>query len=139
MKRQGMILFVTLLFVALPLSALAMHHAVKVAEKAGIGHYLTDTEGKTLYWFKSDMPGMSACAGSCVEKWPVFYRETVKSPDGIAAADFATIDRADGAKQTTFRGYPLYYWMGDKAAGDTSGQGVKDVWFVVDPANFPPK
>jgi len=53
--------------------------------------------------------------------------------------DFGTITREDGKKQTTFRGYPLYYWGGDKAQGDTAGQGVNNVWYVIDPANFPPK
>jgi len=127
------------LFCSITCNALAMHHAVKVADKAGVGQYLTDTEGKTLYWFKKDAPGSSACAGPCVEKWPVFYRETVKAPEGVDAADFATITRADGQMQTTFRGYPLYYWAGDAAPGDTTGQGVKDVWFVVDPGHFPPQ
>ena len=95
------------LFCSITCNALAMHHAVKVADKAGVGQYLTDTEGKTLYWFKKDAPGSSACAGPCVEKWPVFYRETVKAPEGVDAADFATITRADGQMQTTFRGYRI--------------------------------
>ena len=122
-----------------PAMAFAMHHAVKIAEKPGVGKYLTDTEGKALYWFKKDAPGKSECAGPCVEKWPLFFRDEVKAPEGVNAADFATITRADGQKQTTFRGYPLYYWAGDAKPGDTSGQGVKDVWFVIDPASFPPK
>jgi len=119
--------------------AMGMHHAVKVQEKQGIGSYLTDTEGKTLYWFKKDSPGKSACTGPCLEKWPEYYRETVVPPKGVEASDFGTITREDGKKQTTFRGYPLYYWANDKQPGDTTGQGVNDVWFVIDPAKFPPK
>jgi len=122
-----------------PSIALANHHAIKLAKKDGIGTYLTDAEGKTLYWFKKDTPGQSACAGPCVEKWPLYYREAVATPEGIAASDFATIERSDGQKQTTFRGYPLYYWVGDTKPGDTSGQGVKEVWYVIDPGNFPTK
>ena len=57
----------------------------------------------------------------------------------MKAEDFGTITREDGKKQTTFRGYPLYYWVGDKAAGDTKGQGMGNVWHVIDPAKFPPK
>lgn len=52
---------------------------------------------------------------------------------------YVGITREDGKKQTTFRGYPLYYWAGDKAPGDTKGQGMKNVWYVIDPAKFPPK
>jgi len=136
MKQQGRVLLAALLLALLPLTALAMHHAVKVAHKDGVGSYLTDTEGKTLYWFKSDSPGVSACSGPCVDKWPLYYRETVKAPEGLDPADFATIERTDGKKQTTFRGYPLYYWVNDQ---EPTGQGIKGVWYVIDPNNFPPK
>jgi len=112
---------------------------VKVATKDGVGSYLADADGKTLYWFTKDAPGKSACAGPCVEKWPLFFRESVAPPEPLKAADFGTLAREDGKKQTTFRGYPLYYWMGDAAAGDTKGQGLNGVWFVIDPAKFPPK
>jgi len=131
-------LFVATLLVA-PTAVFASHHAIKLAEKSGVGTYLTDTEGKTLYWFKKDAPGQSACVGPCVEKWPLYYRETVAPPEGIAAKDFDTINRADGKPQTTFRGYPLYYWVNDAKEGDTSGQGVNNVWFVIDPGDFPPQ
>jgi len=106
--------------------------------KAGIGKYLTDTEGKALYQFKKDSPGTSACTGPCLEKWPIYYRETVAAPKGIKE-DFGTITREDGKKQTTFRGYPLYYWNNDKKTGETTGQGVNSVWYVINPDNFPPK
>lgn len=138
MKSLASLLCVT--FLALGASpALADHHALKVAKKDGVGAYLVDTKGMALYWFKKDAPGKSACAGPCVEKWPLYHRDAVKAPEGVKAEDFGTITREDGKKQTTFRGYPLYYWAGDKAAGDTAGQGVNNVWYVVDPANFPPK
>jgi predicted lipoprotein with Yx(FWY)xxD motif len=113
--------------------ALAEHHAVKVAKKDGVGSYLTDIKGMTLYSFKKDTPGKSACEGECVAKWPVYYVETVAAKDGLDAANFGTITRADGKKQTTYKGMPLYYFVGDKAAGDKAGQGVKDVWYVVSP------
>ncbi len=115
------------------------HHEVKIKEKAGIGKYFTDTEGMTLYWFKRDSRGQSACSGSCVEKWPLYYREKVAPPAGIKGSEFGTITREDGKKQTTFRRYPLYYWSGDKKAGDTGGQGINDAWYVVNPDKFPPK
>jgi len=139
MNRFRLLIACTLFVLLTAATAWSMHHEVKIAEKPGIGHYLTDTEGMTLYWFKKDSAGMSACAGPCLEKWPAFYRKTVGVTEGLSAEDFGTITRGDGAMQTTFRGYPLYYWVNDKAAGDTSGQGVKEVWYVVDPANFPPK
>jgi len=132
--------FITLSFTAalmamlvLAGAAFAEHHAVKITKKDGVGSYLVDIKGMTLYQFRKDTPGVSACAGPCVANWPVYYQETVAPKDGLQAGDFGTITRADGKKQTTYKGMPLYYFAGDKAAGDTNGQGVKDVWFAVNP------
>jgi predicted lipoprotein with Yx(FWY)xxD motif len=119
--------------------SLADHHAVKITTKEGLGHYLTDAKGMTLYWFEKDSKGKSSCAGECLANWPIYHRENVAAPKGIEPNDFATITREDGKKQTTFRGFPLYYFFKDGSPGDTSGHGVKDVWYVVDPLNFPPK
>lgn len=119
--------------------ALAMDHEVKKMTAGGVGTHLTDAKGMTLYWFKKDSPGKSACVGPCVANWPIYYRETVAPGEGLKGEDFGTITREDGKKQTAFRGYPLYYWGGDKAAGDTKGQGMNEVWYVIDPGNFPPK
>ena len=119
--------------------ALAMDHEVQTLTKEGIGTYLADAKGMTLYWFRNDAPGKSACAGPCVDKWPVYFREKVKAGKGLSDGDFGTITREDGKKQSTFRGYPLYSWSGDKARGETNGQGLNKVWYVIDPAVFPPK
>jgi predicted lipoprotein with Yx(FWY)xxD motif len=113
--------------------ALADHHAVKVAKKDGIGSYLTDIKGMTLYNFKKDTPGKSACEGGCLANWPLYFVESVAAKDGLDAKNFGTITRADGKKQTTYKGMPLYFFVGDKAPGDTNGQGVKDMWSVVNP------
>lgn len=113
--------------------ALAEHHAVKVAKKDGIGSYLTDIKGMTLYYFKKDTPGKSACEGGCIANWPPYFVDTVAAKDGLDAKNFGTIARTDGKKQTTYKGMPLYFFAGDKAPGDTNGQGVKEVWYVVNP------
>jgi predicted lipoprotein with Yx(FWY)xxD motif len=87
----------------------------------------------TLYYFKNNAKDKNSCAGPCLEKWPIFYSEKVKAPAGSDAKDFGEFTRADGKKQATFKGWPLYYFAGDKAAGDTNGQALKDVWFIVNP------
>lgn len=113
--------------------ASADHHAVKVSEDAKLGKHLVDAKGMTLYLFKKDSPGKSACAGPCVEKWPLYYREAVAATSGLKAEDFGTITREDGKKQTAYKGMPLYYFISDKKAGDVTGQGVGGVWYVVAP------
>lgn len=129
--------FIPLSLVALALTAagpaLADHHAVRIAQKEGVGSYLTDAKGMALYQFQKDAPGTSACEGGCLEKWPIFFREAVEAKGDLKAADFGTITRADGKRQTTYKGLPLYYFAADKAPGDTAGQGVKGVWKVAAP------
>jgi predicted lipoprotein with Yx(FWY)xxD motif len=106
---------------------------LQILEKEGLGKYLADEKGMTLYIFTKDSPGMSACSGPCVEKWPLLQAEKVEAPAGTEAEDFATIYRADGQVQTTYKELPLYYFIEDKKAGDVAGQGVGGVWFVAEP------
>jgi predicted lipoprotein with Yx(FWY)xxD motif len=139
MKKLTLALVIVGLLIFAVGAVMAMNHEIKIQQKDGIGKYLTDSEGKTLYWFKKDSSRKSACTGPCLEKWPIYYQEKVAAPKGIKHKDFGTITREDGKKQTTFRGYPLYYWINDKQPGDTSGHGVNNVWSVINPDNFPPK
>ena len=113
--------------------SLADNHAIKLSEKDGVGKFLADAKGMTLYTFKKDSPGKSACAGDCVVKWPLYFREKVAVPEGVNAGDFDTITREDGNRQTTYKGWPLYYFVGDMAPGDVLGQGLGNVWFVANP------
>lgn len=133
--RKGGVRFAMCAVLTLALAgvAIADHHTIKISEKAGVGKFLTDSKGMTLYIFKKDSPGKSACAGPCVEKWPLYFREKVSVPDGVLGGDFGTINREDEKRQTTYKGSPLYYFAGDKAPGDVLGQGIGDVWFVAMP------
>lgn len=107
-----------------------------IGNKTDLGNYLTDTSGMTLYYFDKDTPGVSTCSGKCLENWPVFYSESIQAPTGTKQGDFGTLIRADGSKQTTFKGYPLYYYINDHKRGDTMGQDVNKLWYVIDPAKF---
>jgi predicted lipoprotein with Yx(FWY)xxD motif len=139
MKRLLMLVLAFGLVLGFGTVSFSMPDAVKIQQNDTVGKYVTDAEGMTLYWYKDDSPGKSSCAGSCIENWPIFYRETIAPPEGVDGADFGTITRDDGKKQTTFRGYPLYYWVKDKKPGETTGHDVRRVWFVVNPENFPPR
>jgi len=133
--RKGAVLYAmyAVLTLALAGTALADNHAIKVSEKDGVGKFFTDSKGMTLYIFKKDFPGKSVCAGPCVEKWPLYFREKLSVPEGVKAGDFGTITREDGKRQTTYKRWPLYYFAGDKAPGDVLGQGLGNVWYVVNP------
>lgn len=97
-----------------------------------VGEYLADSQGKTLYYFKKDEAGKSNCSGDCLATWPAFTQEDFAVPEGFDKKDFGTITRADNSeKQVTYKGFPLYYFAKDQQKGDVNGQGVKDVWFIV--------
>lgn len=116
-------------------AAVATASTLTIAKKEGVGGYLVDEKGMTLYIFTKDAPNKSVCgaANGCLEKWPLFYVPAVEPGSGYDPASFGTIIREDGLKQTTYRGQPLYYFFKDKERGDIKGQGVNNVWFVVTP------
>jgi predicted lipoprotein with Yx(FWY)xxD motif len=99
------------------------------------GTILMDAQGKTLYYFANDRAdsSTSACTGQCAATWPAFSVNTIQVSSPLDKADFASITRADGTKQTTYYGWPLYYYQKDTGAGDTNGDGVLGFWFVVKP------
>lgn len=112
---------------------------LQLMQKAGLGSYLADSKGMTLYYFAKEAPGKFVCKGDCLKKWPPLAAGVMTKAAGTEAKDFGTIVRDDGFKQATFRGFPVYYFAGDVQKGDTNGQGFNEVWFVIDPAQFPPK
>lgn len=109
---------------------------ILLTENSTYGKILTDLEGNTLYFFSEDPTGETTCYDSCSSTWPTYYNSSIGAntvPDGLDASDFGTIDRTDGGKQTTYKGWPLYYFSGDNAAGETNGENVGSVWFVAKP------
>lgn len=106
---------------------------IVLKEIAPLGQVLTDSAGRTLYFYTRDTTGNSVCSGGCRDNWPIFYTTTIRLGAGLAAADFGTITRPDGAKQNTYKGWPLYYYKNDAAAGEVKGENVGKVWFVAKP------
>ncbi|HYY18646.1 MAG TPA: hypothetical protein VE864_07375 [Streptosporangiaceae bacterium] len=103
-----------------PASAGAAANTVKTA-KIGGATVLTSAKGFTLYSFAPDTPTKSTCNGTCAAAWP-----PVKGPvtaTGVKGT-FATIKRADGSTQATFKGHPLYTFTGDSAPGQNNGNGL---------------
>jgi len=111
-------------------------YRVMLGSNAELGPYLTDDQGRTLYYFTKDKPQMSACEGECLAIWPVYGTIEGSVPSTLNKEDFGAITRPDGTKQATYKGSPLYYFAKDVKHGDTLGQKVKDVWFVIDPSKF---
>ena len=107
---------------------------VEVTEGDALGEFLVDADGMTLYLFTNDSEGTSNCYDGCAASWPPLLTEgEPEAGDGVDAALLGTTERTDGTTQVTYNGLPLYFFASDQSAGDTSGQGVGDVWYVVSP------
>lgn len=87
---------------------------------------LVDTTGNSLYTFDRDVAysGKSLCNDSCEKSWPPF----LATPGSRRIDDFALISRADGSRQWTYRGKPLYRHAGDGQPGDAKGDGLDNIW-----------
>jgi predicted lipoprotein with Yx(FWY)xxD motif len=106
---------------------------IQLATDAKFGSVLTDKDGKTLYFFSSDAAGTPTCINGCETTWPLYYSADASTDLNLNKAEVGEVTRADGRKQSTYRGYPLYYFAGDVAKGDTKGDGVGGIWFVAKP------
>lgn len=118
-------------------SPVAGDTSVLVLDDPELGEILTDSEGMVLYLFTNDEQGsgMSACEDECLANWPAFVADDpLTLPDGVPG-ELTQIERSDGSMQVAYNGWPLYYFAGDMEPGDTNGQEVGDVWFVVPPAD----
>ena len=111
--------------------AAAADGAMVVLAPSDLGDILQDGEGRTLYLFNPDAQGDPTCYDDCADAWPAFVGE-IAPGDGVDESLLGTATRTDGEVQVTYNGWPLYYFSGDTAPGDTNGQALNDVWWVVD-------
>ncbi|MFE0042679.1 SCO0930 family lipoprotein [Streptomyces albireticuli] len=100
-----------------------------VRDAPGIGSVVADAKGRTLYRFDKDTAGPSAsrCDGDCAKAWPPVPADDASATSGIGAA-LGEVERADGTRQLTLAGWPVYRYVKDTAPGDTKGQGVGGTW-----------
>jgi predicted lipoprotein with Yx(FWY)xxD motif len=116
-------------------SAAAKKKPTLALRTTGLGKVLVDSKGRTLYMFGADTKNRSNCADACAGNWP-----PAKAPSkptvgkGVSKRKLKVIKRADGTKQLSYAGHPLYGFVGDQKPGDVTGQGVDafgGLWHVV--------
>ncbi|MCB5165040.1 SCO0930 family lipoprotein [Streptomyces bambusae] len=107
--------------------------ALSLADDPALGRIVRDGKGRTLYRFTKDTawPMKSNCTGACLEKWRPAQPVDLADVEGVNPKKLTTYTRPDGTKQLTLDCWPLYWFTGDKAPGDTNGQGVGGTWFAV--------
>ncbi len=118
----------TFLAPAFAFASMAGMPGAQMAETSA-GSVLADMSGMTLYTFDKDTAAVSNCNGDCAVKWPPLMATDADRPEGL----YGIIIRADGSRQWTYKGMPLYTWFKDMAAGDITGDGVKGVWHLARP------
>lgn len=110
---------------------------VQVSETGGLGEYLTDSEGRTLYFFAADSRGVSNCRDFCANTFPAYtVQGRPTAGDGVVSSRIGTLARENGETQVTYAGHPLYYYVGDMNPGSTAGDGAKKYgaeWSAIGP------
>ncbi len=101
---------------------------IKVAS-SDLGDILVDAKGNTLYLYTPDGENVdeSQCTGGCASAWPPLTAKKARVGKGLDAS-FVTVN---AATQVAYNNHLLYRYGGDSAKGDTFGQGVGGVWYVV--------
>jgi predicted lipoprotein with Yx(FWY)xxD motif len=136
LKRSSLV--ATGLAVALGVTAFATA-AVAVTLKSSKNSALGTTivvsaTGKTLYRYRDDTKSTAKCTGACATSWPPLLVAAGKKPvagNGVTSSKLGMLKRPDGKTQVTYGGYPLYFFAGDKKAGDVNGQGLEGEWHAV--------
>src|SRR5437667_362823 len=92
--------------------------------KTKLGLILVNSRGHTLYLFRKDRNGKSACSKSCANFWPPLLRRgKPTAAAGVKPSLLGTTRRSDGSLQVTYNKHPLYAYSLDKQAGQTKGEG----------------
>jgi len=106
--------------------------------KSRLGRILVDSRGITLYDFVADKHGRSSCYGACATYWPpLLTKGKPHAGTGVRASLLGTTKRKDGKLELVYNHHPLYYFVGDRKPGQTTGQGLNQFgapWWALSPA-----
>jgi predicted lipoprotein with Yx(FWY)xxD motif len=106
--------------------------------KTTIGNAITTANGRTLYLFRADHGTTSECYGQCATYWPPLLTNGAPTAAGLVKSSLlGTTKRKDGKMQVTYKGHPLYTYVGDTKAGQTAGEGSNASgakWYALAPS-----
>ena len=143
MRRTLLLVAVLAALVAAPAAMSGADTAPTVQAKSSrFGKVLFDGRGFVLYSFTRDpRGGRSRCYGGCATGWPPYIlKGKLSAGPGLQRSLLGTTKRRDGKLQVTFDGRPLYYYVGDRNAGDILCQNVNEfggLWLIVRPGGKP--
>lgn len=123
----------------------ASRPAVVTTHQTKRGKVLAEANGHSLYMFSSDKTGKSSCSGSCANTWRPDLtggKPTAAKGSGVNANLLGTAKRSNHVQQVTYKGHPLYAFVGDKKPGQIGGEGANKFgghWYLVNTAGNPVK
>src|SRR3954471_12250489 len=108
--------------------------ATRTVQGSDYDPILWDGSNRALYAFTADRGGTSRCSGACAAAWPPYTAPAaLGAGKGVKQSLIGTTRRADGRRQVTYAGRPLYYYVGD-GKGRVLCQDVTEFggdWLVV--------
>lgn len=96
-------------------------------------HVLTTNKGFMLYYYMKDMMGTSSCTGGCAMDWPPLL-----APQGMMTITSSvplpkklSVHKTANGNQVFYDNHALYTYAGDMQAGQFSGRGMDNAWYLV--------
>ena len=138
-NSQAMTKLLTAILLLSILNVHAQNTSIKIKTSPALGQYLADKADKTLYYFSNDSDGKNHCTGGCETAWPILSGDKptqAQLGEGLSTDDFGVITLANGKKQITYNGWPLYYFSPKgvpEPPNATNGEGAGNVWWVAKP------
>ena len=144
MNARRLLFLAVLTFFALSVPAVSFAQdgdgeaaAVSLRQDPGVGSFLVDGQGRSLYALASD-DGDASCTGDCLESWQPFISSGRPiGRAGVVPGFLSTVEGPGGESQVAYRGAPLFYYVGDEEPGEANGQGGDDIWFLVSQTGDP--
>jgi predicted lipoprotein with Yx(FWY)xxD motif len=100
-------------------------------QHSAVGWVLAEASGTVVYTYGGDSKGGSpTCTGACASLWPAVTGVPQAGPADTLPGTLGTVTMANGAKQITYNGYPLYILKGAGALS-TKGNGMDGKWHVI--------
>ena len=109
----------------------AVGTTVMIVQKSAIGYVLAEANHQVVYTYSKDKKnGKPTCTGACAATWVPATGTPQAGPADVFSGQFGLVTRANGIKQITYNGLPLYLLKDAKPLA-TTGNGQDGVWHVV--------
>ena len=104
---------------------------VLIVQKSNLGYVLAMANGMVVYTYGKDTKGgPPTCTNTCAALWPAVTGIPMTNSGEKLPGTLGVVTMANGAKQITYNGFPLYIFKSEKPLS-TKGNGVDGLWHVI--------